>query len=98
MLHGWVTLGRDFTPVRGCVAAGAASRCGGGRACGVAAGRRCPARHGETVGITPRVFGALLWEDVTGLPYLTEQSDLDLLRRGPDVPTNLLRAPLANMT
>ena len=53
---------------------------------------------GETVGITPRVFGALLWEDVTGLPYLTAQSDLDLLRRGPDVPANLLRAPLANMT
>jgi phosphoribosyl-dephospho-CoA transferase len=31
------------------------------------------------VGITPRVFGALLWEHVTGLPYLTAQSDLDLL-------------------
>jgi phosphoribosyl-dephospho-CoA transferase len=34
---------------------------------------------GEVVGITPRVFGALLWEHVTGLPYLTAQSDLDLL-------------------
>jgi phosphoribosyl-dephospho-CoA transferase len=34
---------------------------------------------GEAVGITPRVFGALLWEHVTGLPYLTAQSDLDLL-------------------
>jgi phosphoribosyl-dephospho-CoA transferase len=34
---------------------------------------------GETVGTTPRVFGALLWEHVTGLPYLTAQSDLDLL-------------------
>jgi len=29
--------------------------------------------------MTPRVFGALLWEHVTGLPYLTAQSDLDLL-------------------
>jgi phosphoribosyl-dephospho-CoA transferase len=34
---------------------------------------------GETVGVTPRVFGALLWEHATGLPYLTAQSDLDLL-------------------
>jgi phosphoribosyl-dephospho-CoA transferase len=34
---------------------------------------------GEAVGVTPRVFGALLWEHVTGLPYLTAQSDLDLL-------------------
>jgi phosphoribosyl-dephospho-CoA transferase len=34
---------------------------------------------GEAVGMTPRVFGALLWEHVTGLPYLTVRSDLDLL-------------------
>jgi phosphoribosyl-dephospho-CoA transferase len=34
---------------------------------------------GEAVGVTPRVFGALLWEHATGLPYLTAQSDLDLL-------------------
>jgi phosphoribosyl-dephospho-CoA transferase len=34
---------------------------------------------GDTVKITPRVFGALLWEHVTGLPYLTTKSDLDLL-------------------
>jgi len=34
---------------------------------------------GEAVGVTPRVFGALLWERATGLPYLTAQSDLDLL-------------------
>jgi phosphoribosyl-dephospho-CoA transferase len=34
---------------------------------------------GEAVGMTPRVFGALLWEHVTGLPYLTALSDLDLL-------------------
>jgi phosphoribosyl-dephospho-CoA transferase len=34
---------------------------------------------GDTVKITPRVFGALLWEHATGLPYLTATSDLDLL-------------------
>jgi phosphoribosyl-dephospho-CoA transferase len=34
---------------------------------------------GDTVRITPRVFGALLWEHATGLPYLTAKSDLDLL-------------------
>jgi phosphoribosyl-dephospho-CoA transferase len=34
---------------------------------------------GEAIGMTPRVFGALLWQHVTGLPYLTAQSDLDLL-------------------
>lgn len=34
---------------------------------------------GKAVGVTPRVFGALLWEHATGLAYLTAQSDLDLL-------------------
>src|SRR5271155_355258 len=34
---------------------------------------------GDTVKITPRVFGALLWQHTTGLPYLTAKSDLDLL-------------------
>jgi phosphoribosyl-dephospho-CoA transferase len=34
---------------------------------------------GEAVEITPRVFGALLWQHTTGLPYLTNRSDLDLL-------------------
>jgi phosphoribosyl-dephospho-CoA transferase len=34
---------------------------------------------GETVAITPRLFGALLWQHTTGLPYLTDRSDLDLL-------------------
>jgi phosphoribosyl-dephospho-CoA transferase len=29
--------------------------------------------------LAPRVFGALLWEHATGLPYLTAKSDLDLL-------------------
>ncbi len=39
---------------------------------------------GDAVGATPRVFGALLWQHVTGLPYLTAQSDLDLLWSGAD--------------
>jgi phosphoribosyl-dephospho-CoA transferase len=39
---------------------------------------------GDKVGMRPRVFGALLWEHVTGLPYLTAQSDLDLLWSIPD--------------
>jgi phosphoribosyl-dephospho-CoA transferase len=34
---------------------------------------------GEAVGMMPRVFGALLWQHATGLPYLTARSDLDLL-------------------
>jgi phosphoribosyl-dephospho-CoA transferase len=34
---------------------------------------------GETVGVMPRVFGALLWQHTTRLPYLTAQSDLELL-------------------
>lgn len=39
---------------------------------------------GEEIGVAPRVFGALLWEHVTGLAYLTERSDLDLLWAVPD--------------
>ena len=38
----------------------------------------------ENAGIEPCVFGALLWQHVTGLPYLTAQSDLDLLWHVPD--------------
>ena len=34
---------------------------------------------GRTVGITPAVYGALLWQHLTGLPYLHPGSDLDLL-------------------
>jgi phosphoribosyl-dephospho-CoA transferase len=34
---------------------------------------------GDTLKISPRVFGALLWEHATGLPYLHAQSDLDLI-------------------
>ncbi len=36
---------------------------------------------GHELGITPRVFGALLWQHMTGLAYLTARSDLDLLWR-----------------
>jgi phosphoribosyl-dephospho-CoA transferase len=34
---------------------------------------------GEAVEVAPHVFGALLWQHTTGLPYLTDRSDLDLL-------------------
>ena len=34
---------------------------------------------GDTIETAPRVFGALLWEHATRLPYLSAQSDLDLL-------------------
>lgn len=34
---------------------------------------------GAVVGVQPRVFGALLWQHLTGLPYLSAHSDLDLL-------------------
>jgi phosphoribosyl-dephospho-CoA transferase len=34
---------------------------------------------GDAVGTAPRVFGALLWQHTTGLPYLSARSDLDLL-------------------
>jgi phosphoribosyl-dephospho-CoA transferase len=36
-------------------------------------------RLGRSIGSAPRVFGALLWERATGLAYLSERSDLDLL-------------------
>lgn len=39
---------------------------------------------GKVIGAPPRVFGALLWQHVTGLPYLTARSDLDLLWSGAD--------------
>ena len=42
-------------------------------------------------GLTPRPFGALLWQAVTGLPYLSASSDLDLLWPCPGpVPAALL--------
>jgi phosphoribosyl-dephospho-CoA transferase len=39
---------------------------------------------GRDIGVAPRVFGALLWEKLTGLAYLTGASDLDLLWRADD--------------
>lgn len=39
---------------------------------------------GKAVGTPPRLFGALLWQHVTGLRYLTPRSDLDLLWSGAD--------------
>ncbi|MDP4002169.1 malonate decarboxylase holo-[acyl-carrier-protein] synthase [Methylobacterium sp. NEAU K] len=46
---------------------------------------------GERHGLVPRPFGGLLWQAVTGLPYLTTTSDLDLLWPCPaPVPSGLL--------
>lgn len=42
---------------------------------------------GDRVGGAPNVFGALLWGHVTGLPYLTVTSDIDLLWRAADQKT-----------
>jgi phosphoribosyl-dephospho-CoA transferase len=36
------------------------------------------------IGLQPYVFGALLWQHLTGLPYLRPESDIDLLWPGPD--------------
>lgn len=41
------------------------------------------AAHGAAHGCRPRVFGGLLWQALTGLPYLSATSDLDLLWPGP---------------
>lgn len=41
------------------------------------------AAHGAAHGCRPRVFGGLLWQALTGLPYLSVTSDLDLLWPGP---------------
>lgn len=48
---------------------------------------------GRAHGVEPRPFGALLWQAVTGLTYLSATSDLDLLWPcGPTVPAVLLDA------
>ncbi|WP_247636525.1 malonate decarboxylase holo-[acyl-carrier-protein] synthase [Methylobacterium sp. 37f] len=47
--------------------------------------------HGAAHGCVPRVFGGLLWQALTGLPYLSDTSDLDLLW-----PVSLDRAFLAH--
>ena len=39
---------------------------------------------GRSLGLTPHVFGALLWQSLTGMAYLTSASDLDLLWRVED--------------
>ncbi|WP_025886099.1 malonate decarboxylase holo-[acyl-carrier-protein] synthase [Asaia prunellae] len=35
-------------------------------------------------GLTPRLFGSVLWQGISGLPYLRDTSDLDLLWIMPD--------------
>ena len=46
---------------------------------------------GERHGLAPRPFGSLLWQSLTGLPYLSERSDLDLLWPVPGaVPSRLM--------
>lgn len=46
---------------------------------------------GRDYGLQPRPFGSLLWQAVTGLTYLSETSDLDLLWPCQEpVPTSLL--------
>jgi len=39
---------------------------------------------GHRHGLTPRVFGSAMWQVVTGHPYLTDRSDIDLLWHVPD--------------
>jgi phosphoribosyl-dephospho-CoA transferase len=45
--------------------------------------------HGAVHGRVARVFGGLLWQALTGLPYLSPASDLDLLWPGPVDPAFL---------
>ncbi len=47
-------------------------------------------RLGEQVEVRPLLFGALLWQHVTGLSYLGPRSDLDLLWAVPDHATAAL--------
>lgn len=46
--------------------------------------------HAAAHRLTPRPFGALLWQALTGLPYLTGASDLDLLWPVTDLPPGFL--------
>lgn len=48
----------------------------------------------DETGVEPRVFGSLLWQRLTGLPYLSADSDLDLLWpvTDPDTAARLVRA------
>lgn len=49
----------------------------------------------RALGLELRVFGSLLWQHLTGEPYLTPRSDIDLLIRAPD--GDALRAGLAGI-
>ena len=42
---------------------------------------------GEDIGCGPHVYGALLWQHLTGLAYLSDRSDLDLLWAPRDAPS-----------
>ena len=54
-------------------------------------------RLGEEVGLVPRVFGALLWQHMTGLAYLHPASDLDLLWPMTEAMTAALPSLLAGL-
>jgi phosphoribosyl-dephospho-CoA transferase len=47
----------------------------------------------DALGVTLQVYGSLLWQHLTGEPYITEHSDIDLLFRAGDV--QQLQATLA---
>ncbi len=46
--------------------------------------------HAAAHGLVPRPFGALLWQALTGLPYLAPASDLDLLWPVLEIPPDFL--------
>ena len=61
-------------------AAIAARRCAGPCACRVAARTGRTGCRGNAIwSIELRVFGSLAWQALSGLPYLTPQSDIDLI-------------------
>jgi phosphoribosyl-dephospho-CoA transferase len=45
---------------------------------------------GAKLGVVPHVYGALLWQHLTGLTYLSASSDIDLLWRPPNLETAAL--------
>jgi phosphoribosyl-dephospho-CoA transferase len=52
----------------------------------------------DQAGVEVRPFGSLMWQHLTGLPYLTPRSDLDLLWRVPaDAPLAPLLAGIARI-
>ena len=52
---------------------------------------------GDAIKVAPRVFGALLWQHTTGLPYLSAQSDLDCSGRFPTSGLRLARGGLRRL-